>query len=96
MIVTVDREPDENPRYEKAITYMVNYFSTYDLDAFFLVTNAPECREFNRVERTMARLSKELGDTLPEHKHFGAYLDDKGSTIDPQLKFKNLNTPKRF
>lgn len=96
MIVTVDRGPDENPRYEKAITYVVNYFSTYDLDAFFLVTNAPECREFNRVERTMARLSKELGDTLPEHKHFGAYLDDKGSRIDPQLKLKNLNTPKRF
>ena len=41
MIVTVDRGPDENPRYEKAITYVVNYFSTYDLDAFFLITNAP-------------------------------------------------------
>ena len=44
----------------------------------------------------MVRLSKELGDALPEHKHFGAYLDDKGSRIDPQLKLKNLNTPKRF
>ena len=75
---------------------MVNYFSTYDLDAFFLITNTPERREFNRVERTMVRLSKELGDALPEHKHFGAYLDDKGSIIDPQLQLKNLNTPKRF
>ena len=28
-------------RYEKTISCVVDYFNTYNLDAFFLVTNAP-------------------------------------------------------
>ena len=41
MIVTVDGGPDENPRYTKTVEFRINYFTTQDLDAFFLVTNAP-------------------------------------------------------
>ena len=38
----------------------------------------------------MASICKELGVVLLEHKHFGANLDDKGNTIDPQLELKNF------
>ena len=39
--VKVPSGVDENSRHEKPISCAVEYFSTYDLDAFFLVTNAP-------------------------------------------------------
>ena len=65
MIVTVDGGPDENPRYEKTISCAVDYFNTHDLDAFFLVTNAPGRSAFNRIKRRVAPLSKELGGVLP-------------------------------
>ena len=90
MIVTVDGGPDENPRYEITISCAVDYFNTYDLDAFFLVTNIPGHSAFNRVERRMAARSKELGGVSPEHKHFGVHLDDKGNANDPQLELKNF------
>ena len=90
MIVSVDGGSDENPRYQKTIACAINYFHTYDLDAFFLVTNAPGRSAFNRVERRVAPLSKELSGVLLEHEHFGSHLDDRGNTIDPQLELKNV------
>ena len=60
------------------------------LDAFFLVINAPGRSAFNRVERRMALLSKELSGVLLEHEHFESHLDDRGNTIDPQLELKNF------
>ena len=41
MIVTADGGPDENLRYSKTIEYAIDYFNTYDLDAFPSATNAP-------------------------------------------------------
>ena len=60
MIVTVDGGPDENPRYSKRIECVIDYFNTYDLDAFLLVTNTPRRSAFNRIERRMDKFSKEL------------------------------------
>ena len=82
---------DENPRYEKTISCCtVDYCNTYDLDAFFLVTNQPERSTFSRVKRRMAPLCKELGGVFLEQKYFGAHLDEKGNTIDPQLELQNF------
>ena len=61
--------------------FMCSYFNIYELDAFFLVTNASRHRAFNRVERRMAPISKELGGVLLEQEHFGVHFDDKGSAI---------------
>ena len=69
---------------------MCRYFNINDLDAFFLVTHAPGRNAFNRVDRRMASFSKELGGVLLKHEDFGAHLDDKGNTIDPQPKLKNF------
>ena len=90
MIVTVDGGLDENPRHEKTISYTVDYFNTFDFHAFFLVTNAPGRSAFNRVERRVAPLSKELGCVLLDRKHFGAHLDDKGNTVGPQIELKSF------
>ena len=51
MAVTVDGSLDENSRYKKTIEYTINYFTTQDLDGFFLVTNASGRSAFNRIER---------------------------------------------
>ena len=88
MIVSVDGGPDENPRYERRISCAVDHCNTYDLDAFFLLTDAPRRSAFTRVERRMAPINNELYGALLEYKNFGAHLDDKGNTIDPQLKLK--------
>ena len=50
MMVTADVVLDENPRYTKTIECAINYFTTQDLDAFFLVTNGPERSAFNKIE----------------------------------------------
>ena len=90
MIVNVDGGRDKNPRYEKTISCVADYFNTFVLEAFFLVTNAPGRSAFDTVERRMATLSKEFDGVLLEHKHFGLHLDDKGKTVDPQFKPKHF------
>ena len=40
MIITIDGGPDDNTRYTKNIRCAVNYFTTQDLNAFFLTTNS--------------------------------------------------------
>ena len=91
MIVTVDGGPDENPRYEKTINCSIKYFVENGLDAFFLATNAPGRSTFNRVERRMVKLSKELSGVILEHDKFGRHLDAKGVTVDKDLELKNFD-----
>ena len=90
MIVTVDGGPDENPRYEKTINCSIKYFVKNGLDAFFLATNAPGRSAFNRVERRMVKLSKELSGVILEHDKFGSHLDAKSVTVGKDLELKNF------
>ena len=75
MIVTVDGGPDENPRYKKTIDCAIDYFNSFDLDALFIATNAPGCSAFNRCERRMTPLSKEVAGLILGHQHFGTHLN---------------------
>ena len=55
ILVTVDSDPDENPRYEKTINYSIVYFFEHDLDAFFgNKCLRPKCIQ----SRRMIKLSK--------------------------------------
>lgn len=90
MIVTVDGGPDENPRYSKNINCAIEYFCEHDLDAYFLATNAPGRSAFNRVERRMSNLSKELSGIILPHDHFGTHLDNNNKTVDEELELKNF------
>jgi len=60
VIISVDGGPDENPRYPKTIQAAITLFKKYDLDALFMVTNAPSRSAFTEVERRMSPLSHEL------------------------------------
>lgn len=90
VIVTVDGGPDENPRYQKVINVAIDHFIKFNLDAFFIATNAPGRSAFNRVERRMSPFSKELAGLILPHKHFGTHLDSSGRTIDVELEKKNF------
>ena len=88
LVSTVDGGSDENARYGKVIKVAVHHFLQYDFDAVFIATNAPGRSSFNRVERKMAPLSKELTGLilgLP-HDHYGSHLNDRGVTIDADLE----------
>ncbi|GBP30452.1 hypothetical protein EVAR_20905_1 [Eumeta japonica] len=60
LIISSDGGPDKNPRYRKVIAHAIEHFKKYDLDAIFIETNAPSRSAFNRIERRMASLSREL------------------------------------
>ena len=85
-IFTVDGGPDENPRYQKTIEVGIHHFLQNDLDALFIATNAPGRSAFNRVERKMAPLSRELLGLIIPHDNFGSHLDDQGKTINNVMK----------
>ena len=89
-IITCDGGPDENPRYEKTIDCAIEQFVQSNLDAIFVATNAPGRSAFNRVERRMAPLSRELAGVLLPHDHFGSHLDGQGKTIDDDLERQNF------
>jgi len=89
-IFTVDGGPDENPRYQKVIDVAIHHFISQNLDALFIATNAPGRSAFNRVERRMAPLSKELAGVILPHDHFGSHLDEQGRTTDQQLEILNF------
>ena len=68
-IFTFDGGPDENPRYQEVIWVAIHHFLRYDFDALFTATNAPGRGAFNRVERKMAPLCKELTGLILPHDH---------------------------
>ena len=83
-----DGKPDENPRYPKVLANAIHHFTSYDLDGLFIFTNAPGRSAFNRVERRMAPLSRELSGVILPHDSFGSHLDDRGRTVDTDLEKK--------
>ena len=90
LVLSVDGGPDENPRYPKVIAHAIDHFQKLDLDALIIFTNAPGRSAYNRVERQMAHLSRELAGVLLPHEFFGSHLDAKGKTIDPELELRNF------
>lgn len=75
VVISTDGGPDENPRFEKVIKLAIGHFKKYDLDALFIITNAPGRSAYNRVERRIAPLSNQLAGVI-EHEHYS------GKTVD--------------
>lgn len=90
MIISSDGGADENPRYPKVIFHAVNHFKKYDLDALFIMTNAPGRSAYNKVERRMAPLSYQLSGLILQHDFYGSHLDNQGKTIDLELEKENF------
>ena len=60
-----------------------------DLDCLIEVTEAPGLSAFNRAERRMFFLSKELGGVVLPHETYGSHLTN-GKTTDQELELKNF------
>ena len=90
MIKGTDGGPDENPRFEKNINMGCKTFKELNLDLYIEVTNAPGLSAFNKVERKMFHLSKELTGVLLPHDKYGSHLDNAGKTIDLELEIRNF------
>lgn len=88
--ITCDGGPDENPRYSKTIDAAIQSFLDDNLDVLVVATNAPGRSAFNRVERRMAPLSKELAGVILPHEHFGSHLNAELKTVDTELEKKNF------
>lgn len=90
VVFAVDGGPDENPRYQKVIEVAIHHFVKNNLDALFIAANAPGRSAFNRVERRMAPLSRELSGVILPHEHYGSHLDSQGRTINEDLEKINF------
>jgi hypothetical protein len=89
-IFIVDGVTDENPRYQKITDVAIHHFLSHNLDAIYIATNAPGRSAFNRVERRMAPLSKEISVVILPHETFGSHLDNEGKTVDLEFEKKNV------
>ncbi|XP_032779890.2 uncharacterized protein LOC116918320 [Daphnia magna] len=90
LVFSVDGGPDENPRYQKVIDVSIHHFLRHNLDAIFIACNAPGRSAFNRVERRMAPLSRDLSGLILPHEHFGSHLNNSGLTVDVELEKQNF------
>lgn len=78
-------------RYAKVIAFAINHFKKQNLDALFLVTNAPGRSAYNPVERRMAPLSSQLFGVILKPDHYGSHLNGRGKTTDETLERKNFS-----
>jgi hypothetical protein len=83
-------EPNDYTRFPKTLVSAINKFKKYNLDAFFIITQAPGQTAFNVVERRLAALSQDLTGLVLPHDYFGTHLNISGITIDAELEKNNL------
>lgn len=60
------------------------------MDVMIVLTNAPGRSCYNRVERRMAPLSRDLAGVILPCNTFGSHLNEKGETVDIQLEKQNF------
>ena len=104
LVKGVDGGPDENPRFYNNILMAIKSFQVdliwiwivinlmnqeLELDCLIEVTEAPGLSAFNKAERRMYFLSKELGGVVLPHDTFGSHLVN-GKTVDEDLEMKNF------
>lgn len=90
LIIISDGGPDENPRYQNVVHVAIHHFVKRDLDGLFIATNAPGRSAYNRVERRMAPLSRDLCGLVLPHDFYGNHLNNKNETIDEKLEKDNF------
>ncbi|CAF0719285.1 unnamed protein product [Adineta ricciae] len=91
IIMGVDSlEPTDYTRLPSTLTSAINKFKKYNLDALFIVAQAPGQTAFNVVERRLASLSQDLTGLVLPHDYFGTHLNVSGVTINSELEKNNL------
>lgn len=62
----------------------------HNFDAIFAATNAPRRSAYNRIERKMVPLSRELSGLILPLDHYGSHLDAAGKTINTDQEQQNF------
>ena len=83
-------DPNDYTRFPKTLESAIERFKKYNLDAFFLITQAPGQTSFNVVERRLASLSQDLTGLVLPHDYFGTHLNVSGVTTDAELEKNNF------
>ena len=96
VILSVNGGPDESARNAKQISFAIKHFRDYDLDALFLVNDAPGQSASNRAERRLATMSHQLSDLVIPHDRCGSHLDEEGRTINKELQVENFACASRI
>lgn len=87
IMISSDGGPDENPRYPKVLANAINHFSEHNLDGLFMFTNAPGRSAFNRVERRMAPLSRELSGVILQHDSVAEFIEPNSNELSYAVNF---------
>ena len=91
IVMSVDSlEPDNYTRFPKILASAIEKFKKYNLDAFFIMTQAPGQTSFNVVERRLAALSQDLTGLVLPHDYFGTHLNVCGITVDAEMEKQNF------
>lgn len=91
IVMSVDNLGTENnTRYLRTLSTAIDRFKKYNLDALFIVNQAPGQALFNTVERRLAPLSHDLAGLILPHDHFGTHLNDLGLTEHAELEKSNF------
>jgi hypothetical protein len=91
IVMNVDSlEPNDYTRFPKTLVSAIHKFKTYNLDALFIITQAPGQTTFNIVERRLATLSQDLTGLVLPYDYFGTHLNVSGLTIDAELEKTNI------
>lgn len=77
-------------KFSKNIAFAVQHFLKLNLDALFVASNAPGRSAYNRAERRMAPLSKQMTGVILPRDTYGTHLDTREKTSDPELELKNF------
>ena len=91
IILNVDSlQPNDHARFPKTLESAINRFKKYNLDAHFIITQAPGQTAFNMVERRLAALSQDLTGLVLPQDYFGTHLNVSGLTVDAELEKDNF------
>ncbi|CAF2849835.1 unnamed protein product [Rotaria sp. Silwood2] len=91
LVINVDSSGlENNTRYSKTLATAIDQFKKYNLDALFIINQAPGQALFNIVERRVSPMSHDLAGLILPHDHFGTHLNDAGSTEHAELEKENF------
>ena len=91
IIINVDSlQPNDYARFPRTLLSAINRFKKYNLDALFIITQAPGQTAFKMVERRLAVLSQDLTGLVLPHDYFGTHLNVSGLTVDADTEKANF------
>ena len=90
IVLYISGNQDENPRSAKALQVAACHFKVHNLDAIFIVSDAPGKSAYNPVEDRIQVLKESLTKLALPRKQFTSHMDDAGQVMDESLEKNNI------